>query len=305
MNKHAISTTLVVLLTAISWSSQAEESALSTESRISAARQAAQQPATLERAESAINEMEMLFSGTSAAKQVESSKSGAVSSGMQVAEKLRQQAHQALESKNYAGAIRLSNEAKDSFFNATRQAEPNDALAEKYESDFKQRLTSVNALSTALKQVASDSGKNADASLSKIQGMVKEANGLAAKENYIDGRKVLDKAFMTLKVAIESIKQGTTVTAQKDTSPKGIYEYEVFRNDTYKSLIAMLMEESKKMAIASDPEFLSDVKKGDAVRKEGLALGEKARYVEATKKLGESTSIFKHAVRLSGIPIFD
>ena len=301
-----MSTALVVLLTSISCAIQAEESASSLATRpSSAAQQAQQQPVTLERAESSIREMEMLFSGSSAAKQVCNSKSEAVSTGRHEAENYRQQAHQAMKDNDYAAAIRLSKEAKEHFFDVARQAEPQEALAEKHERDFEQRLSSVKALTTALKQVSQDSGKQVDDALKTIQGMVSEANVLAAAEQYVDGRKVLDKAFLSLKVAIESIKEGTTVTAQKDTSPKGIYEYEVFRNDTYKSLIAMLMDESKKMAIASDPEFQSNVKKGDAIRKEGLALGEKAHYVEATKKLGDSTSTYKHAVRLAGVPIID
>lgn len=292
-------TALCVLLASVSCAIQAEEPRPSLAARL------AQLPATQERAESAIREMEMLFSDTSAAKQVNSSKSDAVSTSMQDVEKIRHQAHQAMEEKNYAQAMQLANDAKVKFFDTTRQAEPEEALAGKRASDFKQRLESVNALTTALKQVAKDSGKNVDSSLNTIQWLVKQANGLAAAEKHVDGRTALDKAFLTVKVSIESIKHGTTVTAKKDTSPKGIYEYEVFRNDTYRTLIGMLMDESKKMSIASDPGFLDDVKKGDIARKEGLALGEKTRYDQATKKLGESTSLYKHAARLSGIPIFD
>lgn len=306
MNKYVICTTLAALLAATSGAAGAEELATAATARsASAAKLAAQQPATRERAESAIQEMEMLFSSSSAAKQVGSSKSESVSSGLQGAEKIRHQAHQAMEEKNYAKAILLSGEAKSNFFDAARQAEPDDALASKHENDFRKRLESVNALTKALRQVAHDSGKHSDTALKNIQSLVKQANGLAAKDNYVEGRKSLDQAFVLLKVSIEAIKNGTTVTAEKDTSPKGIYEYEIFRNDTYLSLIGMLMDESKNMAIASDPAFLSDVKHGDEVRKQGLSLGDKNRYDEATKKLGESTSIYKHAARLAGVPVFD
>lgn len=299
MNKHTMCTALAVLLVSASFAIQAEEPRSSSAARL------AQLPTTPERAENSIKEMEMLFSGSSAAKQVSSSKSEAVSIGMQDAEKIRQHAHQAMEEKNYAKAIRLANEAKGKFIDATRQAEPEEALANKSESDFNHRLDSVSALTKALKQAAKESGKNVDSALTNIQSLVKQAKGLAAEQKFVDGRKSLDKALMVLKVSIESIKHGTTVTAQKDTSPKGIFEYEVFRNDTYRTLIGMLMDESKKLSIASDPEFLDDVKKGDGIRKEGMALGEKARYAEATKKLGESTSFYKHAVRLAGVPIID
>jgi len=306
MNKYAISTSLAVLLTSISGITQAEESTSSLATRpSSAAKLAQQQPVSQERAENAIQQMEMLFTGSSAYKQISNNNSGAVSAGIQEAEKLRKQAHQALENNNYEDAIQLSNEAKESFFNVTRQADSEGALAKKHASDFKHRLSSVNALTTALEQVATDAGKNPESALKDIQGMINEANGLAKKDKYVDGRKILDKAFLSLKIAIDSIKEGTTVTAQKDTSPKGIYEYEVFRNDTYKSLIEMLMEEGRKLAIATDPDFLKDVKKGDAIRKEGIAMGEKARYGDAIKKLGESTSVYKHAVRLAGVPIID
>jgi len=288
-----------VLLASVSCAIQAREPATSSAARL------AQLPATQERAESSINEMEMLFSGSSAAQQVSSSKSGTVSTTIGDAEVIRRQANQAMEEKNYAKAIRLSDEAKNKFFDATRQAESSKVLAGKRESDFKQRLGSVNSLTKALKQVAKDSGKNVDPALNNVQALVKQADDLAMKDKYVEGRKTLDKAFLVLKVSIEAIKHGTTVTAQKDTSPKGIYEYEIFRNETYQALIGMLMDESKKLSIASDPELPADIKRGDAIRKEGIALGDKTLYEEAAKKLGESTSIYKHAVRLSGVPIFD
>lgn len=299
MNKHAMHTALAALLVSLPCAAQTGELHHSSAARL------AQQPATPERAENAINEMEKLFSGTSAAKQVNGSKSGAVSAAMHDAEKIRHEAHEALESKDYAEAIHLSDEAKKAFFTAAQQAEPGMVATGKNEGDFKQLLDSVNALTGALERVAQESGKNADAALGDINKLVKKANDLAAEKKHIEGRKVLDKAFLTLKVAIESIKRGTTVTAPKDNSPKGIYDYEVFRNDTYLSLVELFMDERKKMAIASDMDFLNDVRLAGEIRKEGLALGEKKRYEEASKKLGDSTSIYKRAVRRAGIPIFD
>ncbi|TAN74718.1 MAG: hypothetical protein EPN14_09050 [Gallionella sp.] len=299
MNKHAMGTALAVLLASASCAAYANDLTHSSAAKL------AQQPATPERAENSVNEMEKLFSGSSAAKQVGNSKSGAVSTLMHDAENIRHEAHEALESKNYAEAIHLSNEAKKAFFAAAQQAEPGVALASKEEGDFKHMLDSVNALTGALERTAKESGKNSDAALKNIHGLVKNANNLAAEKKHVDGRKLLDKAFLALKVAIESIKQGTTVTAQKDNSPKGIYEYEAFRNDTYLSLVEMFMDERKKMAIASDTDFLNDVRLASEIRKEGLASGEKKRYEEASKRLGDSTSIYKRAVRRAGVPIFD
>lgn len=298
MNKYVIKTALSVLLVSVCCTAQADESGNHSTSRM------AQQPATQERAENAVSEIEKLFSSTSAAKQVGNSKSESVSSAMHEAEELRHEAHEALEEKDFAEAIHLADEAKNAFFAATQHAEPGVALASKYESDFKHMLDSVNALVEALERVAKESGKNVDDTLNGIHKQVKEANGLAAEKKYVDGQKVLDHAFLTLKISIESIKQGTTVTAPKDESPKGIYEYEVFRNDTYRSLIEMLMDDRKKLAIVSDPGFLDDVKQADAIRNEGMASGEKKHYEEASEILGKSTSIYKSAVRRAGIPIF-
>lgn len=188
---------------------------------------------------------------------------------------------------------------------ATQQAKPATALVDKSEDDFKRMLDSVNALAGALERISKESGKNTDAALRDIRGLVKEANDLAAKNKHVDGRKVLDKAFLIIKSVIVSIKQGTTIMTQKDNSPKVLYEYEVFRNDTYKSLVEMFMDERNKMVIASDPGFIDNVKQAGEIRKEGLASGEKNRYEEASKILGESTSIYKRAVRRSGIPIID
>lgn len=298
MNKHVINTALSVLLASVFCAAQASESGNSSTSRL------VQQPATQERAENAVSEMEKLFSSTSAAKQVGNSKSESVSDAMHEAEGLRHEAHEALEEKGFAEAIHLADEAKNAFFAATQHTEPDAGLASKYESDFKHMLDSVNALTEALERIAKEAGKNVGDTLNDIRKQVKEANSLAAEKKYVDGQKVLDHAFLTLKISIQSIKQGTTVTASKDESPKGIYEYEVFRNDTYRSLIEMLMDDRKKLAIASDPGFLDDVKQADAIRNEGMATGEKKHYEEASEKLSKSTSIYKSAVRRAGIPVF-
>lgn len=188
---------------------------------------------------------------------------------------------------------------------STRQTKPGTASANNNDGRLEHLQDTINALTAALERISKESGKNINAELNDIRGMVKKANSLAAENNYAEARKVLDQAFKIIKTSIASFKQGTTVIAQKDTSPKGIYEYDVFRNDTYKSLIELLTDERRKLPIASDADFINDVRQAGEIRRQGLAAGEQKRYEEASKILGESTSAYKRAVRRTGIQIID
>lgn len=264
-----------------------------------------EQPITPERAQSAVKEMDALFSRSSAGKQVGESKVESVSGTMAGAEKLREDAKKALAAGNHADAIRLSNEAKKAFFAATRKADSGKVKAAQDEERYKQRADSIGALTSALKQAGQESGKDVSDALKDIEAVVKEANALADAKKFGEGRAALDKAYLAAKLGIESIKRGTTAEAKKDTSPKGVYEYDAFRNETYKSLTAMILDERKKAGVESEKDFLDDVKKGDELRKEGLALGEKKNYEVASSKLGESTSAYKRAVRRAGVQIID
>jgi hypothetical protein len=224
---------------------------------------------------------------------------------MQGAEELRAAAKKALAAGNHAEAIRLSDEAKKAFFAATRKADAGKVTAAQDQERYRQRRESLLALTDALKAAGKESGKDVGPALKDIDALIKEAAALAEAKKFGEGRSVLDKGYLTAKLGIESIKRGTTAEAKKDNSPKGMYEYDAFRNETYKNLTSMILDERKKAGMESEKDFLADVQKGDELRKDGLALGDKKNYEAASAKLGESTSAYKRAVRRAGVPIID
>ncbi len=262
----------------------------------------AQQPPTQERAQTSIQDMDALFNGSWASK-VSSSSNQEVSKLMQQAEQARDAARQALDSSDYASAISKATEAKEGFLKAASKARPVKPKAERQKEEYQSRLGNVETLIEAYKQAEQDATDNNKENFNNLLSMVDTAKTAASQNNYEQANDLLNKADIAFKAIITSVMQGSTVTAEKDTSPKGIYAYEIFRNDTYKALIDMLIEQ--KLDITQDPGFIADTQQGDKIRREAAAIGDREDYPAATERMIESTNAYKGAVRLSGIPITD
>lgn len=256
--------------------------------------------ATPERAQGAVKDMEALFTGAWS-KKVVNSQEDTVKNILSEAEKERTQAKKALESNDFTNAIEYADKAKNSFLNAASKAKPQKSLAERQEEEYKQRLSNTATLMEAFEQAAKDAQRQGSGTKENLNNMIQDAKKLGANKKFKEANETLEKVSIAFKAIITSLMQGSTVTAEKDESPKGIFEYEIFRNDTYQSLIAMLNE--KKLEITQDNEFLDLVKKGDTIRKEADAIGKKSEFESATQQMEESTKNYKAAAALAGIQI--
>lgn len=258
-----------------------------------------QQPASEQRAQNAVQDMDALFTGAWT-QHVTQSTDAAVVELLNKAKAYRKQANEALTAQDFAKAIDLSDQAKTTFLQAAQAAKPKKSQAQLDKEGYQQRMESINSMMDAFQDAEQ---ANDDERIVNLRHMVEDARKLAAANDHDQANQLLDKVSIAFKAIITTLMQGATVTAEKDTTPKGLYEYEVFRNDTYLSLIEMLHE--KEMKVIHDPEFKADIAKGHEIRKEALAIGATQDYEAAMDKLAKSTNAYKSAVRTSGLPIPD
>lgn len=197
---------------------------------------------------------------------------------------------------------------------ATMAAEPQMQAAapakqltqEKKQRDFDNRMESVKALLAAQKRISVElnAGTKGKEISNRIEAQMQEATALAASQKLDQGRVVLDQAYDTVKIAIESMRRGATLVRSLDFATKEEeYRYEIDRNDTHQMLVKVLLDEKR----ANDPGLEGMVQKylelAANLRKSAESAAAKADYVKGISLLEDSTKELVRAIRGAGVYI--
>lgn len=259
---------------------------------------------TKERAEAALKEMDSYFEGPLAEK-IHGVHDDAVQDSLKESEALRKQAKQAFKEQSYASSIRYSNNAIKTFLDTSQKTIPHQPLIVQQQLAYQSQLKKVNTFMVALEQAAKDVGDDHQATFTDLSQQVVLAEELAASKKYLEGTAVLDAVTIAIKADIRNLLKGEQFKAPKDESPKGIYKYELFRNDTYRALVDLVCNSENGKKFSQENFFKQHEREGDELHEEGLSLAEREEFEAATAKLAESTSSYKYAVRRAGILIPD
>ncbi|MBF0309653.1 MAG: hypothetical protein HQL56_09015 [Magnetococcales bacterium] len=215
---------------------------------------------------------------------------------------LRDQAKGLLDKGDLKGASERLSQATNTMFAAVKEADGGETKHLKQEQDFSRRMESVKVLTDALDRIGKEKG-SADASEAsrQVKSLTGQAQALAGKGDYDNGRTTLDKAYVTAKAGIERLRRGDTlVRSLHFASKEEEYHYEVDRNDTHQMLIGMLLKENGK---TSDPMVKNFVTKAADLRRQADQLGGSGKFEEAIRVLEESTAELVRAIRGAGIYI--
>jgi uncharacterized protein YfcZ (UPF0381/DUF406 family) len=111
---------------------------------------------------------------------------------------------------------------------------------------------------------------------------------------------VLDRAYLTARVSIESMRRGDTLVRSLNfASKREEYDYEIDRNDTHAMLIKVLLADRKDAAGAMAPF----TEKAATLRSEAEAQAKKGDHAAGIKLLEDSTRELVRAIRSGGIYI--
>lgn len=255
-----------------------------------------------EQVERRVQSVGTLIESSSAAKQIDSSGVAAARERRDNARLIHREAVVALAANDAAGASKLLDQAAREMMDGARLAKPEQVAGEKHKRDFEARMESARALLAAQQRITKEkgAGREAQDAARSIERQIGEAQTIAAQGRYEDARPVLDRAYLTARVSIESMRRGDTLVRSLNfASKREEYDYEIDRNDTHAMLIKVLLADRKDAAGAMAPF----TEKAAALRSEAEAQAKKGDHAAGIKLLEDSTRELVRAIRSGGIYI--
>lgn len=243
-----------------------------------------------------------LLESSSAARQIEATKSPEAWQKRDKARETYKTALAALQAGDLAKASQLLADVRAQFFEAVRLAAPDEVMAKKFEHDYRMRLESVNALLGAYKRVANEKGsaaKGVNETVALIEKSVGAADKLAESGKYREGRRELDRAYLLAKAGVSGLRSGDTLVRSLNfASKEEEYHYEIDRNNTHQMLIEVLVSEKQ-----GDVMVQNFIAKAKNLRAQAEAAVQARDYATGVKLLEDSTAELVRAIRSAGIYI--
>lgn len=259
----------------------------------------AQDAAQLERR---VQSVATLIESSSAARQIEASGVPAAREKRDTARLVHREAMVALQGGDNAAAQRLLDQAAREMMNGARLASPEQVNGEKHRRDYAARLDSVRALLAAQQRIVQEKGASKETAEAArgIEAQVAEAERLAGAGRVDEARAIVDRAYLTARVSIESLRRGDTlVRSLHFASKREEYDYEVDRNETHRMLVQVLLADRRDAGSLVQPF----VEKAAVLRAEAEAQAKRGDHAGAVGVLEASTRELVRAIRAGGIYI--
>lgn len=259
--------------------------------------------ATLERR---VQSVGTLIESSSAARQIEGSGVAAAGDRREAARRSHREAQARFDKGEWAESARLLDQATREMMDGARLARPEQVAGEKNRRDFDTRLESTRALLVAQQRITREKAAPAEAqqATQRIEADIGRAETLAAQGRVDEARPVLDRAYWTARVSIESLRRGDTlVRSLQFASPREEFDYELDRNETHRMLINVLLADRKDASGAMPPSMRPFIDRAGTLRTEADAQARSGDHAKAIKTLEDSTRELVRAIRAGGIYI--
>jgi hypothetical protein len=243
-----------------------------------------------------------LIESSSAARQIESSGEAAAREKRDNARLIHREAAALLQAGDDAGAARLLDQATREMMGGARLARPEQVAGAKDRRDFDARMDSARALLAAQLRITREKGNTPEAAEAtrRIEGLIAQAEARAATGRLDEARPLIDRAYLTARVSIESLRRGDTlVRSLQFGSKREEYDYEIDRNDTHRMLIQILVADRKDAAGL----MAGFVTRAAELRGQAETAAAKGEHGAAIKLLEDATRELVRAIRAGGIYI--
>jgi hypothetical protein len=247
-----------------------------------------------------------LIEGSSASRQIESSGVAAARERRDNARLMHREAGSLIGSGDLAGAARLLDQAAREMMDGARLARPDQVAGEKSKRDFDARLESARALLVAQQRITQEKQAPAEAlqATRRIEADLAQAQALAVQGRHDEARPLLDKAYLSARVSIESMRRGDTLVRSLNfASKREEFDYEVDRNETHRMLVNLLLADRKDPGGAMPPAMQSFVDKAGVLRRQADGLAQGGDHAGAVKLLEDATRELVRAIRAGGLYI--
>jgi tetratricopeptide (TPR) repeat protein len=253
-----------------------------------------------------LQSLSTLIDASSAARQIESSGVPAARERRDNARLLHREASASLAAGDLAAVGGLLDQAAREMMNGARLARPEQVNGEKAKRDFEARLDSTRALLAAQQRITQEKSAPREAvdSTRRIETDLGQAQALAAAGRYDEARPFLDRAYLTARVSIESMRRGDTLVRSLHFATKREeFDYELDRNETHRMLITVLLAERKDAAGAMPATMQPFIDRAGQLRRDADALGRSGDHAAGIRLLEDSTRELVRAIRAGGIYI--
>lgn len=247
-----------------------------------------------------------LIETSSAAQQIESSGVLAARERRDNARLMHREAWGLIGKGDLPAASKMLDQASREMMEGVRLARPDQVHGEKARRDFDSRLESARALLGAQQRITQEKNAGAEAqdAARRIDADMQQAQKLAAQGQLAEGRALLDKAYLTARVSIESLRRGDTLVRSLNfASKKEEFDYEIDRNDTHRMLINVLLADRKDAKGAMPPLMRPFIEKAEVLRQQAEAAARSGDHAAGIKTLEDSTRELVRAIRAGGIYI--
>lgn len=259
-----------------------------------------------EQLERRLASLSTLIEKSSAARQIEASANAQALALRGKAREARQQADDAFKKGQYAEATGLLDQAAKLMFDGVRLASPEQVTGAKHQRDFDNRMESVKALLAAQKRISAEKrqGAKGTETTAAVESQIREADALAAAGKLEAGRTLLDRVYLSLKVAIEGLRDGDTLVRSLNFATKEEeYHYEIDRNDTHKMLIKVLLDEKRASNAGLESMVQKYLDQAQVLRTSAEGMAAKKDFGTGVKLLEDSTKELVRAIRGAGVYI--
>lgn len=259
-----------------------------------------------EQLERRLTSVATLIEQSSVARQIESSGDAAARGKRDSARLIHREAGVSLRAGDGAAAARLLDQATREMMDGARLARPEQVTGEKIRRDYDARLDSVRALLGAQQRIAQEKGAARDATEAtrSIEQQIEVAQRLAAAGQLDQARPAIDRAYLTARVSIETLRRGDTLVRSLNFADKREeYAYELDRNDTHRMLITVLLADRKDASGAMPAGMQAFVDRAATLRSDAETQARAGDHAQAVRTLEDSTRELVRAIRTGGIYI--
>jgi len=255
---------------------------------------------------SRLSNLEHLVETSSAARRIKASGNDKAMAKRDQAEKLLGKAQKNFNRGDLTAADRELDTATQTMFAAIRLVGAGASTEKKKQHDFEDRAASVDVLLKALKRIANEKKvmNVIGPKLREFKTKADRAKKLKNAGKVDEGRKLLDDAYVSAKVAIEGLRGGETLVRTLTFANKAEeFAYEQDRNDTHKMLVKVLLEE--KMESSSGVEMMVNkyLSKARKLRSKAESQAKAGDHAKAVTTMEESTKEMLRAIRSAGVYI--
>ncbi|CAD5372308.1 conserved exported hypothetical protein [Rubrivivax sp. A210] len=243
-----------------------------------------------------------LIESSSAARQIEASGDAGAREKRDNARLIHREATLTLQRGDVAAAAKLLDQAAREMMNGVRLAKPEQLAGEQAKREFATRLESAKALLVAQQRITQEKGNASEATTAtrNIEGLIADAEKRAAAGQIGEARPLVDRAYLTARVSIESMRRGDTLVRSLNfATPREEYDYELDRNETHRMLIQVLLADRKDKL----PGMQVFIDRAATMRVEAEGQAKRGEHAAAIKTLEDSTRELVRAIRAGGIYI--